>query len=222
MFKYVTRLIHTIWVNLTDILFPIRCVGCSKKDILLCVDCIKKAKNSKDESLLRRPLNRVLSYGLYENEYLRKAIMKFKYNGAYGLSNPFAHMLYEIVKPHLSSIGPDALIVPIPISRDRMRSRGYNQAKLLAESLALKIGCKSSDNLLVKSRSTTSQTSLSHEERLKNVINSFSVNSPELAHGKKIILVDDVMTTGATLSEAAHALKNAGAKEITGLVVART
>lgn len=99
--------------------------------------------------------------------------------------------------------------------------RGYNQAELLAEKLSEKIFTPLRSDILAKIRNTTSQTELAGRERLFNMKNSFGVLKPDAIKNKKIILVDDITTTGATLSEAARVLKETGAREVIGLVVAR-
>lgn len=213
------ELIHTIFRKISAFLFPESCLGCGVRDTLMCENCRKRARSQSREPAFA-PF-KVLSYGLY-NSYLRDALLRFKYNGAKSLTLPLAKMLYELIKPHLFELKTNALILPIPISSARRRMRGYNQTELLARALSDLANIPASSEILFKSRPTPSQTSLSGKARMLNVKDSFSVKNPEMVRGKKIILVDDVLTTGATLSEAGLALKNAGAKKIIGLVVART
>lgn len=109
-------------------------------------------------------------------------------------------------------------IVPIPLHRKRLEKRGYNQAEIIAEALAKKAGLPVRKNLLKRKRNTKPQKDLSPEERKRNIKGAFSV-SREL-EGENILLIDDIYTTGATLDEAAGALKRAGAKKIYFLVIA--
>ena len=113
------------------------------------------------------------------------------------------------------------LVVPMPLARERLAERGYNQALLLARHLAPD---KTDATLLLRTRHTAAQSALTRAERLQNVQGAFAVE-PLRAHelrGRRVVLVDDVMTTGASLRAAASALRLAGAAHITALVFART
>ncbi len=112
-------------------------------------------------------------------------------------------------------------VVPMPLSPERLRQRGFNQAYLLARELAPTVVRK---DLLLRIRDTPAQSSLPRRERMANVQNVFAIE-PLQHHqiqGKRIVLVDDVMTSGASLNAAAHTLKQAGAQHVTALVFART
>lgn len=112
-------------------------------------------------------------------------------------------------------------VLPMPLARERLAERGYNQALLLARHLAPR---KTDATLLLRTRHTTAQSDLTRAERLRNVRGAFAVE-PMRAHelrGRRVVLVDDVMTTGASLHAAATALHQAGAAHITALVLART
>lgn len=130
-----------------------------------------------------------------------------------------AKMLYQ--RYHREIDGYE-IIIPIPMHKLKRLFRLYNQAQLLAEQLAI-ISKKSvmSDNLL-KIKFTASQTTLSRKQRLSNVRHSFIVSEPSLITGKKVILVDDVVTTGSTMNHCAELLKKAGATEIMALSIAVT
>ena len=215
------RLIHTVFGRVLELLFPDRCLGCGKKDELLCPACAfetKKQSRHKNSILF---LDKLCYWGLYEDKILSSALRRFKYHGTYGLAQPFSEMLKEIITPCLPPSGAETLVIPIPAHLSRKNDRGYNQAELLAEKLAEKIQLPFNSEVLTKSRNTKSQTSLPSQDRIFNVKNSFIVTNPEIVKNKKIILVDDIVTTGATLSEAARVLKEAGAEEVIGLVVAK-
>lgn len=112
------------------------------------------------------------------------------------------------------------LVVPVPLNRKKQKLRGFNQAEALAQEFARRTGlpCLS---LLRKIKPSRSQVELEREERLKNVLGSFSASPRPSLGERKIILIDDVATTGATLNECAKVLKKEGAGEVWGLVVAR-
>ena len=112
------------------------------------------------------------------------------------------------------------LIVPIPISKKRILERGYNQSALIAEGIHKKTCWDWNENLLIKTRDTGSQTSRTRSERLDNVSNSFLVQNDVALEGKHILLVDDVITTGATLESCALVLKESGVREISCVTLA--
>lgn len=113
------------------------------------------------------------------------------------------------------------VVLPMPLSRQRLQSRGFNQALLLARALKFE---KTEACVLLRIKDTPAQSSLDRAERLASVKNAFAVD-PLMAHrieGRRVVLVDDVMTSGASLHEAARAVRAAGATHIIGMVVART
>ncbi len=114
------------------------------------------------------------------------------------------------------------VIVPTPLHYTRLLKRHYNQSALLTAELSQMTGIKADYTSLIRNRRTKPQVSFSGHARLKNVRNAFSVKHPGKIKGKRIVLIDDVMTTGATLKECALALKKAGAKSVDTLTVART
>ncbi|HVP21330.1 MAG TPA: ComF family protein [Anaerolineaceae bacterium] len=113
------------------------------------------------------------------------------------------------------------LILPVPLSGLRLQERGYNQAAMLAKPLSLATGIPYKPKAIARIRNTRAQVGLKASERLENVKDAFLAN-PDIARGKRILLVDDVTTTGATISACASALKNAGAQSIYGLTLARS
>lgn len=128
--------------------------------------------------------------------------------------------LGNVLARHLSK--KDAvLIIPIPLSKERERARGFNQSLLVAESALAQLGHGViSTSALIRSRNTTPQTSLLRAERLTNILGAFTISDSVSIIGKKIILLDDVTTTGATLSEAKKILLAAGARSVECLALA--
>ena len=145
------------------------------------------------------------------------------------MAKPLAGLIYERLLEDLSEVEPD-IIVPIPLSQQGLRKRGFNQAELIAKHLSdmlstsdvgqKNIGCYT--NVLYKNKSTISQVEIKdRKKRLKNLNGAFSVKNSELIKNKVILVVDDVSTTGATILEARRALLARGAKEVYGVVVAK-
>lgn len=113
-------------------------------------------------------------------------------------------------------------IAPIPLFPSRLRERGYNQSQLLAEEVSRKYNIRLSMNNLVRIRATEHQTSLSEKERWTNIYGAFRIKNLAEFSGKNILVIDDLLTTGATASEAARTLKDAGAKTVGVLTLAIT
>ena len=168
------------------------------------------------------------SYGLYRGP-LRKAILQLKFRRQERLGKKLGGLLAATWGTLSEALHDSpALLVPVPLHRVRERERGFNQAELLARGLARalshswpgvppKVEC----GVLCRIRATPPQTGLSTAARHENVRGGFSVTSPERVHDRVIVLVDDVMTTGATLSACASALKAADARSVLALALAR-
>ena len=197
-------------------IFPQKCFGCKKENEILCINCLEK---------ISRPdtpfLNGIHISANYQDFVLKKALWALKYQGVKQLAKPLAWLIKERVWKKLET--KDWIIIPIPLSKKRLRHRGYNQAELIARHMFN----SQSDavwgySILSKIKETGSQVEIKEKEkRLANIIGSFHVEKPELVKGKKIILIDDVFTTGATINEAKKVLKQAGAKKVIGVVLAR-
>lgn len=178
----------------------------------LCADC----------RLEERPFDLARSYGLYAGP-LRAMILQLKFGRRDRLGKP----LGELLAPAAESLeAGEAVLVPVPLHASRKRERGFNQAELLGGGLARglrKNGKKIrvEAGILVRTRATLPQTGLSLAARLENVRGVFQVPRPEKVRDRAICLVDDVMTTGATVSAAAMALKRAGAVRVVALTLAR-
>ena len=144
----------------------------------------------------------------------RRSILEAKFRGVTALLDPLSSALVSEVQP---SWQPD-VVVPIPLSAARQRRRGFNQSELVAERLAEAVGRPLRLDLLERARETEAQATLDAEQRQQNVRGAFSARE---VGGLRVLLVDDVTTTGATLHEAAGALRAAGATHVFGLAIAR-
>jgi ComF family protein len=161
----------------------------------------------------------------YNNRAVRLIVKNIKYQNNQSLRHRIASYCYEEIMEMISDLtffgGSEPVLVPMPMSKKEKRERGFNQTEEICRAIenfsAKEI--KVAYHLLHKIRETSRQTTLSRSERLRNV--NFSMTAdPKLAHNKTIIVLDDVYTTGASFSEAARALKSAGAKRVIGLFIA--
>jgi ComF family protein len=153
--------------------------------------------------------------GLYAGP-LRDAVQRFKFGRRPALARPLAALVLEQCA---AAVPPRAVLVPIPLARERERERGFNQAALVAERVARGLGAPVRERWLARTRATAPQTELDAAERRANVRGAFVASTA--AAGADVVLVDDVLTTGATAGECARALRAAGAASVGLLTVAR-
>jgi ComF family protein len=151
---------------------------------------------------------------------VRELVHQLKYNQAFWVVPDLTDLLEAAFRAHFAEAGVE-LIVPVPLHRARHRDRGYNQSALLAGALSRRLRVPASPRLLRRVKDTGTQTHLTAAARLLNVRGAFHVASPRMASGRSVLLVDDVMTTGATLDECARVLRKAGAARVLALSVAR-
>ena len=153
-------------------------------------------------------------------EVAREALHAFKFRGRRALGGPLGDLLVEVVARGLPQGLPD-LLVPVPLHPRRQRERGFNQASLLAHRVGRALGRPVRDDVLARVVATQSQASLDASARKANVRGAFRLRRPELVAGRHVLVVDDVLTTGATLGECVHRLEEGGAVPIGVLTVAR-
>lgn len=203
--------------KLLDLLFPICCIICGKKGPDLCDECIINFKWPKPR---KRNVRWITSLWNYRDPNVEKLMRHIKSLPNARAANLIAGLFSERILNR--PVDPTSwMIIPVPIARKRFRERGYNQAELLAKPLAAAFGFAYSENILVKTKHTKKQgTSKSREDRMKNVVGAFSVRNPESISGKNLVLIDDITTTGSTLSEARKILLGAGAARVIAWTVA--
>ena len=192
------------------IIKPNYCEKCGAhivEDARLCIQC-------KDYD---RIFDRSFSVYMYL-ESVALAVQRLKFNGEKFLAKNFASILAK--KLEEISIDVD-FITFVPSTAKRVKERGYNQAQEVAQELSklVNIACL---NVLTKTKETAHQTQLNRKERLQNLIGSISVLDKWQVKGKNVLVIDDVFTTGSTLSACAKALKKAGAQKVYGLTLAKT
>ena len=152
----------------------------------------------------------------YYKGRLRRSMLDFKFNFSYAFGDIYARLMYEELKD-LTHLREFDMIIPVPMSKERMRERGYNQASLVAQAFSEYIKVPYREDILIRHKNTKRQSGLWGMERATNILGAFSSSD---VFGKRILLLDDIHTTGNTIEECARTLKRAGAKEILGMVIA--
>jgi ComF family protein len=227
------RLYHLLW-KAVDWLYPPYCGGCGQPGARWCADCQASARRigadlcplcgqfQAEGQLCSHCRQKspsycaIRSWALYQGT-LREAIHSLKYNHDIALAESLAVHLIEMYN---DLRWPVDLITAVPLGSKRALERGYNQAAMLARPLGLYARIPFSPRALRRTRETESQVRLGPLERHANVRDAFAANA-SLVHGKVVLVIDDVTTTGATIESCAHALRNAGAVDVYGLTVAR-
>ena len=213
--------------TILDIIFPSKCILCNKYGADLCLDCLKDAPGAERESA-----KWIFPLYDYRHPTIKKSLWLLKYKGKKRLASVFAEIIYEKILEELSELSvlenfTAPILIPIPLSPQRYRERGFNQAELICKkiikinNLRHGVNIKLEDIVLIKPKETPHQALIrNRNERLKNIIGSFAIKNGEKIKNKNIILIDDITTTGATLSEAKKVLKQAGARKVIAFTVA--
>lgn len=212
-----------------DILFPIECLNCHLEGAYLCEKCFRQIKFNDNADLkrarqnLKTPdLEKTFIAGNYEDKLLRGLIKKYKYGFIKPLGEILARFLitfWNFQNDSQNKIPVCLLVIPIPLTNKRLNWRGFNQAEILAREFSRHFNYDFSLNLKRRGKQAP-QAKLNEIERLNNIQGVFSWTGENL-QGLDVLLIDDVITTGATLNEAARILKEAGAGSVYALVLAK-
>jgi ComF family protein len=159
------------------------------------------------------------SYGAYDDAMVR-AILLLKYEKVMPLGGWFAARLAEVVRGQSGEFTAD-VVVPVPLHPARLRERGFNQAEVIARPLARRLGLPLRSYLLVRTKPRPDKLKLTLRERWETVRGAYALRAGARVDNLRVLLVDDVFTTGATLDACARALRRAGASRVAGLTVAR-
>lgn len=208
--------VKQVWAWLIDLIFPPRCGGCGRVDFRWCGVCQDnlRAMPVTVEDLPSQNMAGLCASGSYDG-ILKQAIQAFKYNGAVELAGPLAERLAAVLERQRWAFD---VIIPVPLSAERRAERGYNQANLLGQQAAkqMNIPCRPDD--LRRIQNTHQQTGLNAWQRAENVKGAFAAAAGFA--NQSVLLIDDVVTTAATLEACADALSGAGARDVYAIAVA--
>lgn len=211
------------------LIFPPKCIFCGSlmdagADLHICGACYKKIPfvAANPLRLSGRCEAGVCDGAVSVFRYtgmVKHSLIRYKFYNRPGYYRTFARLLAKFILKVTNPTKFD-MIISVPLHKTREFKRGYNQALLVAKALSREIGVRECSALLVRTRHTAAQSLLDRKSRLKNVKGAFSVTDAEKIRGKGILLVDDILTTGATINECGSILKEAGAKSVMVAVVA--
>ena len=201
-----------------SILAPPKCAACDASVrcmVAFCADCARQV-----EPVAVRDGDTVAAF--HYGGPIARSIVRFKYENRPDLARPLGDLLWRAIGVHSQSI-LGSTIIPVPLHPSRLIERGYNQSALLAGRVAHHagpLGVRMSPRVLTRSRDTPRQVSFNARERASNMVGAFRVMRPEKIRGIRVLLIDDVKTTGATLSGCVDALREAGVTQIIRAVLA--
>lgn len=209
-----------------DLFFPISCLGCQEPGQWLCPKCLGKIKINFSQNCHQVDnnfLDGVWVAADYKQALVQELLKNFKYNFIVDVNDILAGILVKFLdfKIRQGEISEFDLFIPVPLSRKRKNWRGFNQSGILAEKISKNFSWEFNSDLLYRKYHTCPQVGLKAEERKNNLRGIFRVKDGHLLKNKKVLLIDDVLTTGTTLLECAKTLKMSGAKEVWGLVIAK-
>lgn len=241
-FSSISKKIGTSLNTVADILFPYICFGCGASGTWLCTHCehripsliiqhcflCQKNPTRYGEACfecqkISSPLDAVFSATCYQVPVIKRMIHAYKYHFVSSLAHPLSSLFAQAVEK--SNLPLPSVIVPVPLHSKRLRYRGFNQSRLLANTLAQNVAALSNtpvQDMLTRVRFTKpQQKTASKTERSENLQNAFQVTQGVDLSDQVIWLVDDVATTHSTVNVCARALKNAGAKKVYAVVLAQ-
>ena len=231
--------------KIINIFFPLLCAGCGKQietNSLFCAECQKSIQvitsplchlcgqpfslkytstHICGECLKNPPFFKAARAVFLYTPPIKNTIIQFKFKNNTALTNDLAKILLFHLQDFLKKINPE-IVIPVPLHIKRLRERGYNQCLLLAQRIAKYLKIPYEKTVLKKIKPTLPQVGLSQIQRRKNVKGSFTVTHPFLIKEKRILLIDDVFTTGSTVNECAKVLHKAGANGVWVATLART
>lgn len=213
--------------QILNLIYPQTCGICGKLNKnSLCNKCeiaLKKEKNiniiNQGEEIENKYFNELMYIFKYESQ-IRKLIIDYKFNEKSYLYLTFVNFLLKNEKI-FENIKKYDKIIPVPISKKRLKTRGYNQSLLIARKIANKTNLELLNNCLFKTKNIIEQSKLNKEDRIKNIQGVYELQNKQLIENKKILLIDDIYTTGSTVNECSKMLSQGNPTEIGVLVLAK-
>ena len=208
-------------------IYPQTCGICEKiAQNSLCKKCELELKKQKEVRIIRdgeeiqyKYFNELMYIFKYEGQ-IRKMILDYKFNEKSYMYLTFVNFLLKNEKI-FENIKKYDRIIPVPISRQRLKTRGYNQSLLIAKEIAKQTKLEFVNNCLFKTKNIIEQSKLNKEDREKNIQGVYKLQNMQLIKNKKILLIDDIYTTGSTVNECSRILRQANPSKIGVLVLAR-
>ncbi|MCX7746378.1 MAG: ComF family protein [Clostridia bacterium] len=212
------------------LIFPPKCIFCGnlleiQTEVEICSFCYEKIPFVKEAIIevgnmpfIDHFLDGVVCTCQYTG-IIKDSLQKYKFQQKSGYFRALGFLLAKKVKEVTSSIKFD-IIISVPLHHSKESARGYNQSRLIASVLSRQINVAEKSTLISRVKNTESQSLLKRTDRFQNINNAFAVNHPESIKDKTILLIDDILTTGATLNECGKILKMAGAKAVFAAVIA--
>jgi competence protein ComFC len=223
--------------SVMDLIYPLRCGGCGANGHVLCKECVDTFLSVEEETScpmcgmpvgIRSVCGKCLDeknlfeeglYGFYYENRLRDAIHSFKFSGRKDVGK---HLVGLVEKRITAFSYRFDCIIPLPVTEKRLKERGFNQSFILAEEISRMTGKPVYHSVLIKTKETRDQYTLSRDERKKNIKGAFSLAKDAHLKSKKVLLVDDLYTTGQTAREAARTLLRGKAEDVVFFALART
>lgn len=217
--------VKNIYEPILNLIYPPRCGICGKFNLeFLCKKCENYLKSqAKFEIQENQNIKQYFDEHVYIFQYegiIREKILEYKFKEKSYLYKTFINFLlkdkkiFEILKSYDT-------IIPVPISKKRQKERGYNQSLLIAKEMSKRLKIECIDNCLIKTKNIIEQSKLNKEERQKNIIGVYKLKNIEKLKNKRIILLDDIYTTGSTVNECSKMLRQADVKKIAVLTLAK-
>jgi competence protein ComFC len=237
MLPNLTSTVHELVSAVLEIIYPIYCGGCGKTGDIICSDCLDSLRIVEGDStcpVCGRWIGRKIVcgeciqnkrgfsegyYGFYFEDKLRDAIHSFKFQGRKDVGKRLVHVIREKITAFSDRFD---CIVPIPVTEKRLGERGFNQSFIIGNEISKITGRPIYHSILYKVKETMDQFSLHRDDRKKNIKGAFGARNVDRIKAKRVLLVDDLFTTGYTAKEASRVLKKAGSHSTLFFALART
>ena len=227
MIHYITNKILKIQEKILNLIYPQTCGICGKiNENSLCKKCEIKLNKQAENRIIKegteiedKYFNELMYIFRYEGQ-IRKLIIDYKFNDKAYLYKMFVNFLLKN-KKIFENIKNYDTIIPVPISKKRKNERGYNQSLLISRNIAEKTNLELMNNCLIKTKNIIEQSKLNKEDRLQNIQGVYDLKNKKLLENRKILLIDDIYTTGSTANECSKTLRAANPDKVGILVLAK-